>query len=77
MFIFIGCSVCILIDEGLFSEWNTKHRDFSEENGNQRWAKLAVSRFEGNGDFLNFPCIGISLDFFSEMLEINLEPGTL
>lgn len=27
--------------------------------------------------FLNFPCIGISLDFSLEMLEINLEPGTL
>lgn len=27
--------------------------------------------------FLNFPCIGISLDFSLEMLEVNLEPGTL
>lgn len=27
--------------------------------------------------FLNFPFIGISLGFFLEMLEINLELGTL
>lgn len=33
--------------------------------------------FPSSWEIVTFPGIGISLDFSSEMLEINLEPGTL
>lgn len=41
VFIFILLWV-ILIDGGIFSDGDSKDRDFSEGNQSQRWTKLAV-----------------------------------